>query len=152
MKQRIGTLEDFITESKKDFAIRYQMFKGKDGEVVTKEKFFPSKEKLDAFVDKIVDDNNFKEILAFSDGVEDTFNESAGSQTITMSAFAEDYSEKAWKFLFGRNQFEFVPKSQAIFVESAKKGEEFDNGGSNYFEIPLWLFKKLKGTEFYGTI
>lgn len=71
-------------------------------------------------------------------------------ETIIFSAFSEDYSEKSYKLLFGKNQFEFVPKSQVRFIESQKKGNEFDNGGSNYFEISKWLLKKLKGFQYYG--
>lgn len=32
-------------------------------------------------------------------------------KTVTISAFSENYNEKAYKLHFG-NQFEFVPKSQ----------------------------------------
>lgn len=69
--------------------------------------------------------------------------------TVTISAFAVDYSEKAYKLLYA-NSFEFIPKSQCKFIESQKKGEEFDNEGSNYFEIPLWLANRLKGINYYS--
>ncbi|MDR2084322.1 MAG: hypothetical protein LBP67_04945 [Bacteroidales bacterium] len=73
------------------------------------------------------------------------------TETITISAFSEDYSEKAYKFYFANNQFEFVPKSQVKFLENSKGGEEFGEGiESRYFELPTWLFSKLKGVEFYG--
>ncbi len=70
---------------------------------------------------------------------------------ITVSAFSEDYSEKAYKFYYANNQFEFVPKSQVTFLEAEKTGENFGEGiESRYFEMPLWLARKLKGHEFYS--
>ena len=71
--------------------------------------------------------------------------------TITISAFSEDFSEKSYKFHYGKNLFEFVPKSQAKFIETIKGEEKFGTGiESRYFELPIWLFNKLKGKEFYG--
>lgn len=74
------------------------------------------------------------------------------NKTVVLSAYSYDYSEKSYKFMFGRNSFEFVPKSQVIFVENGKGGTDFDNGNSNYFELPEWLYRKLKGVEFYGIV
>jgi hypothetical protein len=73
------------------------------------------------------------------------------TEKITISAFSEDYSEKSYKFYFANKQFEFVPKSQVTFLENSKGGEEFGEGiESRYFEIPTWLFSKLRGAEYYG--
>ena len=72
------------------------------------------------------------------------------AKTVTVSAYSEDYSEKAYKFFYGNNNFEFVPKSQAKFLESSKTGEEFGEGvESRCFEIPTWLASKLKGASYY---
>lgn len=69
---------------------------------------------------------------------------------ITISAFSEDYSENAYKFYFA-NQFEFVPKSQVKFIESSNGSQDFGAGiESRYFELPIWLFSKLRGVEYYG--
>lgn len=71
-------------------------------------------------------------------------------KTVTISAFSENYNEKAYKLHFGSNQFEFVPKSQVKFIENAKGENTFGEGiESRFFEMPLWLVKKLKGTSFY---
>ena len=73
------------------------------------------------------------------------------TEKITISAFSEDYSEKAYKFYYGNKNFEFVPKSQVTFVEHSNGSEDFGEGiESRYFEVPVWLFSKLKGCEFYG--
>ena len=73
------------------------------------------------------------------------------SNNVTLSAYSEDYSDKSYKFYFGNNNFEFVPKSQVEFLESEKTGENFGEGiQSRYFSIPKWLVYKLKGVEFYG--
>jgi len=77
---------------------------------------------------------------------------------ITVSAYCEDYSHKAYKFYFADTNYEFVPKSQIKFLERATSENndfnldysEFGKGReSRYFEMPLWLFSKLKGHEFY---
>ena len=80
------------------------------------------------------------------------------TSTITVSAFCEDYSPKAYKFLYAKDRYEFVPKSQVKFLERATSEnnqeldyEKFGEGvESRYFEMPLWLFSKLRGVEFYG--
>ena len=73
------------------------------------------------------------------------------TKNITISAFSENYSEKAYKFYFCNNNFEFVPKSQVTFIENSDGTLDFGEGiESRYFEIPVWLFSKLKGCEFYG--
>ena len=72
-------------------------------------------------------------------------------KTVTVSAFSSDYSDKAYKFHYGDNQYEFVPKSQVKFIESAKTGESFGEGvESRCFEMPAWLASKLKGAKFYS--
>jgi hypothetical protein len=72
-------------------------------------------------------------------------------ETITISAFSEDFSEKSYKFHYGKNRFEFVPKSQVKFIENGNGKQEFGTGiESRYFELPIWLFNKLQGKEFYG--
>lgn len=69
---------------------------------------------------------------------------------ITVSAYSSDYSDEVYKFHYGRNQFEFVPKSQAVFLETVTGETEFGEGiQSRYFEIPAWLANKLKGADFY---
>jgi len=73
------------------------------------------------------------------------------TNTTTISAFSEDYSEKAYKFHFSKNQFEFVPKSQAKFIETSNGNQEFGSGiESRFFEMPTWLVRKLRGIEYYG--
>ena len=73
------------------------------------------------------------------------------TKNITISAFSENYSEKAYKFYFGNNNFEFVPKSQVTFIENGNGTQDFGEGiESRFFEMPVWLFSKLKGCEFYG--
>ena len=73
------------------------------------------------------------------------------TEKITISAFSEDYSEKAFKFFYADKRFEFVPKSQVSFVECSNGSTEFGEGAENrYFEVPIWLFSKLKGCEYYG--
>ena len=73
------------------------------------------------------------------------------TKKITISAFSENYSEKSYKFYFCNNNFEFVPKSQVKFIENSDGTLDFGEGiESRYFEIPVWLFSKLKGCEFYG--
>ena len=73
------------------------------------------------------------------------------TKNITISAFSENYSEKAYKFYFGNNNFEFVPKSQVTFIENSDGTLCFGEGiESRYFEMPVWLFSKLRGCEFYG--
>ena len=72
-------------------------------------------------------------------------------ETITISAFSEDYNEKSYKFHYGLNLFEFVPKSQVKFIETGKGAQEFGTGiESRFFEMPIWLFNKLQGQRFYG--
>ena len=71
--------------------------------------------------------------------------------TIVISAYSEDYNEKSYKFHYGKNLFEFVPKSQVKFIEHSNGTTEFGEGiESRYLEMPNWLFDKLKGTNFYG--
>lgn len=71
-------------------------------------------------------------------------------EKIAVSAFSEDYSEKAYKFYFANHQFEFVPKSLVSFSED-EKGKEFGEGiKSRWFIMPVWLAKKLKGSEYYS--
>ena len=73
------------------------------------------------------------------------------TKNITISAFSENYSEKSYKFYFGNNNFEFVPKSQVTFIENSDGTLDFGEGiESRYFEIPVWLFSKLRGCEYYG--
>ena len=73
------------------------------------------------------------------------------TKNIIISAFSENYSEKAYKFYFGKNNFEFVPKSQVKFIENSDGTLDFGEGiESRFFEMPVWLFSKLKGCEFYG--
>ena len=72
-------------------------------------------------------------------------------EVIVVSAYSEDYSEKAYKFIYANNKFEFLPKSQVKFVENSKGTAEFGEGvESRWFEMPLWLANKLKGIEFYS--
>ena len=63
-------------------------------------------------------------------------------EKVTVSAYYKDYNEKAWKFLYGKNQCEFLPKSQVILIEKA--------GNTAYFEMPKWLADGLKGRNFYS--
>lgn len=70
---------------------------------------------------------------------------------VTVSAFCEDYSLKAYKFWYADKKFEFVPKSQVNFIENSHGESSFGEGiESRYFEMPLWLFKKLQGVQYYG--
>ena len=72
------------------------------------------------------------------------------TKKITVSAFSEDYNENSYKFHYGNKNFEFVPKSQVVFVEH-NGSTEFGTGiESRFFEMPVWLFARLKGIEFYG--
>ena len=72
------------------------------------------------------------------------------NKSVTVSAYSEDYSDKSYKFYFGKNQFEFIPKSQVNFIENKDGGNTFGSGiEPRYFEMPMWLVKKLQGVEFY---
>lgn len=68
---------------------------------------------------------------------------------VTMSAYATDYNEKCYKLHYGKNNFEFIPKSQCELVE-APNGIDNKEPQSCYFELPMWLAKKLKGIDYYG--
>lgn len=70
---------------------------------------------------------------------------------ITISAYSEDYNDKSYKFYYGQRNFEFVPKSQVEFVEHSNGSTNFGDGlESRFFKLPVWLFKKLKGIDYYG--
>lgn len=56
-------------------------------------------------------------------------------KTVTISAYATDYNEKSYCLHYGRNEREFIPKSQASLVE-APDGID-DKPKSCYFEMPL---------------
>lgn len=71
-------------------------------------------------------------------------------KNITISAFCEDYSLKAYKLYFG-NSFEFLPKSRVQFLENSNGDCNFGTGiESRYFKVPMWLFNRLHGVNFYG--
>jgi len=73
------------------------------------------------------------------------------TKMVVISAYSEDYSEKSYKFYYGQNNYEYVPKSQVKFVEHSNGTLEFGSQiHSRYFEMPLWLYSKLKGIEYYG--
>lgn len=50
----------------KEYGVRYSKFKGKEGYLVVDEKFFNTPEKLEKFVKKLENDNNFNEIIAWT--------------------------------------------------------------------------------------
>lgn len=80
-------------------------------------------------------------------------NKKNTNEIVTISAFSEDYSEKAYKLYYANNQFEFIPKSFCKFIEAQKTGKDFGEGvESRYFEIPYWIYKNLKGVEFYSVL
>lgn len=68
---------------------------------------------------------------------------------ISMSAYATDYSDKAYKLWFLKNSYEFLPKSKATLTE-APDGIDTSEPRSCWFELPLWLAEKLKGAQFYA--
>lgn len=71
------------------------------------------------------------------------------TDVISMSAYATDYSDKAYKLWYAKNSFEFLPKSQAKMTE-APDGIDAEDPRSCWFEVPVWLAKKLKGTQYYS--
>lgn len=74
------------------------------------------------------------------------------NKTITVSAFSDDAGE-FYRFYYGANNFEDVPKSEVKFLEASKTGEDFGEGiESRYFEVPIEIFKELKGVEFYSIL
>ncbi len=50
-----------------NYGLRWQEFKGKEGTIVTKEKWFISPRTREIFAGKLVDKDNFYQILAYSD-------------------------------------------------------------------------------------
>ena len=75
------------------------------------------------------------------------------TEKVTISAFSSDYSDKAFAFHFGKNQREFVPKSQVKFIENKNGGAEFGEGiASRWFSIPVWLVNRLQGINFYTVL
>lgn len=76
--------------------------------------------------------------------------ETEATNKIHVSAFSDDYNEKCFVFYYGQQRREYVPKSQTRFVEDDKGNTDFGKGiKSRWFEMPLWLAKKLQGTAFY---
>lgn len=70
---------------------------------------------------------------------------------VHISAYATDYSEKAYKLWYADGRFEFIPKSMAMLTE-APKGIDRDDPRSCYFRIARWLLPRLKGIEYYSVI
>ena len=50
----------------KEHGVRYLKFKGRDGYLVSEEKFFNTPEKLQKFVEKLENDPNFYEVVAYT--------------------------------------------------------------------------------------
>jgi hypothetical protein len=74
-------------------------------------------------------------------------------KSITISAFSADYTDRSYKFFYGNGNFELVPKSQVRFLEAAETGSDFGDGiQSRYFELPMSLFNKLKGINYYSIV
>jgi hypothetical protein len=54
-------------QSHEEWGVRYGVVVGKDRRIVTKQRFFPDEGKRDRFIEKLVDENNFKGIVGYSD-------------------------------------------------------------------------------------
>lgn len=70
------------------------------------------------------------------------------TDVVSLNAYATDYSDKAYKLFYGKNSYEFLPKSKATLTE-APNGIDTDEPRSCWFDLPLWLAEKLKGSQYY---
>lgn len=67
-------------------------------------------------------------------------------------AFSSTGTKKAYQIYFN-DKFEFIPKSESLFLETLNEGKNFGEGiKSRCFRVPKWLYFRLKGRLFYDAV